>query len=76
MTKERVPACVQHDSLNVGDHWQVGIEFGYTDENGQKVEGAWQVRAYPLTDGKPHTSAFLYVEGSAETDGPGAADVR
>jgi hypothetical protein len=60
----------QHDSLNVGDHWQVGIEYGYVDESGEKIEGAWQLCDYPLDDGKPDTSEFLNLEGSADTANP------
>jgi hypothetical protein len=65
---------VQHDSLNVGDHWQVGIEYGYVDDKGTKVESAWQVCDFPLLDGKPDTSGFLKLEGSADTANPAPAD--
>jgi hypothetical protein len=60
----------QHDSLNVGDHWQVGIEYGFVDENGNTVESAWQVCDFRVVDGKPDTSQFLNLEGSAERANP------
>ena len=64
----------RHDSLNVGGYWQVGIEYSYVDENGTKVESAWQVCDFPLVDGKPDTSRFLNLEGSAEAANPAPAE--
>ena len=55
---------IQSDSINVGDYWQVGIEFSYVDDQGKVVEQAWQVCDYPLVDGKPDTSRVLKVESS------------
>jgi hypothetical protein len=60
----------RHDSLNVGDRWQVGIEFGYVDEDGKNVASAWQVCDFRLVDGKPDTSEFLNLEGSIDTANP------
>ena len=57
---------VGHDSLALKEYWQVGIEYSYADENGNRVQNAWQTCDYPIVDGKADTSRFLNVQGSAE----------
>jgi hypothetical protein len=54
----------QNDSLSLGDRWQVGIEYSYTDKTGRRITKAWQTCDYPIVNGKPDTSRFLAVEKS------------
>lgn len=54
----------RYDSLSLGKYWEVGIEFGYDDKNGARVERAWQICDYPMVNGKPDFSKFLKVSGS------------
>ena len=54
----------QSDSLSLGDRWQVGIEYSYTDKAGRRITKAWQTCDYPIIDGKPDTSRFQAVEKS------------
>ena len=56
----------QNDSLSLGDRWQVGIEYSYTDKTGRRIAKAWQTCDYPITNGKPDTSRFLSIEKSQD----------
>lgn len=49
----------QYDSLNVGDYWQVGIEYSYEEAPGQMSERKSQVCDFEIVNGKPDISRFL-----------------
>lgn len=56
----------QNDSLSLGDRWQVGIEFSFVDQSGERVAKAWQTCEFPIIKGKPDTSEFLKLESSLD----------
>lgn len=59
---------LDHVSLDVGEYWQVGIEYTHRPPDSNQVTHAWQLCDYPIVAGKPDTSKFLKLQGAAYKD--------
>ena len=55
---------LNYASLSLGEYWEVGIEFSYLNEQGQRVSRAWQTCGYPIRSGEPDISRFVRLDGS------------